>query len=188
MPNSLHVEINLIGKSRESFSRNFLKWSVSVGRIIIVATELIALGALLYRFTIDRKIIDLHDQIKKAELFVKSQSAKETDYRSIQNRLDNIKLTEEATNAKITIMNDILKSISQGDFSSTNLTVSQSRIGINGIAFSIFPINNFIENLKQNPNVTSISLDEVSSVSEGIRFKLNIELKQPGNKTDKNKS
>lgn len=75
-------------------------------------------------------------------------------------------------------MNDILKSISQGNFSSTNLTVNQNNININGIAFSIFPINNFIQVLKENPNVTSISLDEITGVSQGVQFKLNIELKQ----------
>ena len=178
MANSPQVKINLIGKPKQSLTQEFLKWAVNVGRIVIVVTELLALSALLYRFTVDRKIIDLHDKIKKAELFVKSQAAKEADYRSIQSRLENIKLTQAETKIKIDIMNDILKSISQGNFSSTNLTVNLNNININGIAFSIFPINNFIQVLKENPNVTSISLDEITGVSQGVQFKLNIELKQ----------
>jgi hypothetical protein len=178
MPDSLHVKINLIGKPKVSFTQDFLKWSVNVGRVIIVLTEMIAMGALVYRFTIDRKIIDLHDEIKKAELFVKSQQAKENDYRSIQLRLENIKATEEETQTKIQIMNDILRSISAGNFSSTNLSVNPNTININGVAFSIFPLSNFIESLKENPNVVSISLDELSSVNQGIQFKLTIELKQ----------
>ncbi|OGK40646.1 hypothetical protein A3A74_00515 [Candidatus Roizmanbacteria bacterium RIFCSPLOWO2_01_FULL_35_13] len=178
MADSPHVKINLIGKARVSVADNFLKWAVTVGRIVIVATELIALGALLYRFTIDRKIIDLHDQIRKAQIFVKAQSAKEKDYRSIQERLLNIKETEEDTKAKIEIMNDILGSIARGNFSSTNLTVAQQTISVNGIAFSIFPINNFLEKLKENPNVVSIALDEVSGSAQGVQFKLTIELKQ----------
>ena len=176
MPDSRHVNINLIGRTKHSFKEDFFKWSINVGRIIIVVTELVALGALIYRFTIDRKIIDLHDQIKKAELFVEAQKAKEEDYRSIQNRLANIKETEEQSENKVQIMNDIIASISQGSFSSTNLTVNQNRISINGIAFSIFPLNNFIEELKLNPKITSISLDEITSITEGIQFKLSIEL------------
>lgn len=178
MANSPHVNINLIGKAHISVADNFLKWAVNVGRIVIVATELIALGALLYRFTIDRKIIDLHDQIKKAEIFVKAQSAKEKDFRSIQTRLVNIKDTEEDTEAKIEIMNEILDSIASGNFSSTNLTVAQHTISVNGVAFSIFPINNFLEKLKGNPNVVSITLDEVSGAAQGVQFKLTVELKQ----------
>ena len=177
MANSPHVKINLIGKPKISVSDSFFKWAVNVGRMVIITTELVALFALLYRFTIDRKIIDLHDQIKKAELFVKAQSTKEKDYRSIQERLKNIKETEADTQAKITIMSSILDSIASGNFSSTNLTISQSAIKINGIAFSIFPVNSFIENLKGNPNVVSISLDEVSGAARGVQFKLTIELK-----------
>lgn len=178
MPASQHVRINLTGKPKVSFTEGFLKWSVNVGRIIIVATELIAMSALFYRFTVDRKIIDLHDEIKKTELFVRSQVAKENDYRSIQSRLENIKITEDENQAKIEIMNSILKSISAGNFSSTNLTVNPNAININGVAFSVFPLNSFIESLKENPNVTSISLDDISSVAQGIQFKLTIELKQ----------
>lgn len=178
MSNSPHVEINLIGKARLSLADNFLKWAVNVGRIVIVVTELIALGALLYRFTIDRKIIDLHDQIKKASLFVKAQSAKEKDYRSIQERLLNIKETEEDTEAKINIMNEILDSMRKGNFSSTNLTVAQHSISINGIAFSIFPVNDLLESLKKNPNVVAISLDDVAGSAQGVQFKLTIEIKK----------
>ncbi len=178
MANSPHMKINLSGKPKEAITANFLKWSVNIGRIIIVFTELIAMSALIYRFTIDRKIIDLHDEIKKHELLVRAQSAKESDYRSIQNRLESIKITESETQAKIEIMNGILKSIAQGSFSSTNLTVSPNTIDINGVAVSIFPLNNFMDALKDNPNVTSINLNDLSSGDQGIQFKLTIELKQ----------
>lgn len=180
MPNSQHVKINLIGKARISVADSFLKWALNVGRIVIVATELIALSALIYRFTVDRKIIDLHDQIKRTEILVKAQSAKEVDYRGIQERLLNIKETEKDTQAKIEIMNEILDSIASGNFSSTNLTVSQRSINVNGVAFSIFPINNLLELLKENPNVDAISLDEVSGAAQGVQFKLTIELKDSG--------
>lgn len=181
MENSRHVKINLIGKPDIPITQGFLKWATNIGRIIIVVTELVALSALLYRFTIDRKIIDLHDQIKKSQLFVQAQSAKEADYRSIQTRLENITAIEKATKTKVNIMNGILESINRGEFSSTNLTVSENTIAINGVAVSIFSLNNFIDNLKQNTNVASISLDDVSSSSLGVKFRLSIELK--GEKT-----
>lgn len=177
MPDSLHVKINLIGKQKVSVKDDFVKWAVKVGRIIIIGTELLALGALLYRFSIDRKIIDLHDKIKNAELLVISQKAKEDSYRSIQNRLDIVKKTDAETKAKISIMTDVLVAISAGNFTNTNLTVDQNIISLEGSAFSIFPINGFIEDLKKNPNVTSIHVDDVSSSNKGITFKIIIEIK-----------
>ena len=181
MSDSRQVNINLIGKPKESFSENFFRWAINIGRMIIIVTELVAVGALIYRFTLDRKIIDLHDQIKKSSIFVTAQTAKEQDYRNIQSRLTNIKDINVQTQEKISIMNNILKALSTGAFSSSNITVSQNSISIKGVAFSIFPINDFINSLKQNPNITSISLDDVSSTSEGIEFKMTMELKQQGN-------
>ncbi len=178
MADSLNVNINLIGKPKVSFSQDFLKWTFNIGRAIIVTTEIVALGALAYRFYIDRQIIDLHDQIKRQQLFVESQADKEAGYRSIQDRLTNIKITEENTNIKIDIMNDILHTIELGNFSSTNLSIDQNSIKLDGVTFSIFTINAFIEGLKKNPNVSSISLDDVASTATGIQFKLTIELKQ----------
>ena len=178
MANSPRVNINLIGKGKASFSQDFLRWTFNIGKIIIAATELVALLALGYRFYIDRKIIDLHDQIKREQLFVESQKTKEEIYRSIQARLANVKQTDEATNVKIGIMNNILQSVSTGNFTSTNLTIDRTNIRFDGIAFSIFPINSFIDQLKKNPAVTSISLDDIASTIRGIQFKITIELKE----------
>ena len=73
---------------------------------------------------------------------------------------------------------EILGSIAKGNFSSTNLTVSQRAISVNGIAFSIFPINNLLETLKNNKNIVSITLDDVSGAAQGVQFKLTVELKE----------
>ncbi len=176
MANSPHVKINLIGKPKGSVGEGLLHWAITAGRVIIVVTELVALGALMYRFTLDRKIIDLHDQIDRANLLVKAQAAKEEDYRGIQQRLNNIGNITNETDKKISLMNQILESVSSGNFTATNLTISDKSIALNGLAFSIFPINSFIDSMKQNPYVTSISLDEVTSTAQGIQFRMQLEL------------
>lgn len=178
MANSPQVNIDLIGKPKTSVTQDFLKWTFNIGRIIIATTELIALGALAYRFYIDRQIIDLHDKIRRAQLFVEGQAPKEESYRSIHNRLTNIRLTEENTDIKIGIMNKILQSVALGNFSSSNLTIDLNNIRFTGTAFSVFPINTFIDDLKKNPDVNSISLDDITSTIMGVRFTLTIELRE----------
>lgn len=175
------IKINLSGRPKDSFSSIFLKWAVNTGRIIIVATELVALGALFYRFTVDRKIIDLHDQIKREEIFVKSQAAKEKDYRSIQERLANIKNTDQESSTKIDIMNKILASVSSGEFGTSSFSLNENSISLSATSFSYFPINAFIEDLKQNKEISAISVDEITSGEKGIGFKLLIELKKQQN-------
>lgn len=173
----LKIKIDLSGKSREKISDIFLKWSINVGKIIIIGTELLALGAFSYRFYIDRKIIDLHDEISKEEILVKSQEKNEKQYRELQEKLASIKTITDETKTKISILQSILDGKKNTYFITKNLSINQDTIVIEGTAFSIFSINNFIEEVKKDPMVIAINLDEIESISEGVNFKLNIELK-----------
>ena len=172
------IQINLSSKPKETRSSLFLKWAVTSGKIVIVITELMALAALGYRFTIDSKIVDLHDQIKRERVFVDLQKQKEEEYRSLQTRIASIKKIDSETKEKVSIMNTVLTTIADGRFTSTNLAVNQNSITLSGTSLSIFSIDNFVEEMKKNSSIISISIDELSSVDDGIRFKINIETKE----------
>lgn len=173
----LKIKINLSGKNREKVSDVFVKWAINVGKVIIIGTELLALSSFSYRFYIDRKIIDLHDQIKQEELLVKSQSKNEKQYRELQEKLSNIKIITNETKSKVFILQSILDTTKNTYFTTQNISINNNSIVIEGTAFSIFSINNFIEEIKKDPMVISINLDQIDSVPEGVDFKLNIELK-----------
>ena len=85
-----HITINLSRKPKDKFETVFYKWAINSGKVIIIITELIALGALLYRFSIDKQIVDLHDEIKREQIFLDNQKSKEKEYRGIQDRLSMI--------------------------------------------------------------------------------------------------
>ena len=172
------ININLSSKGQKTVGKVFYKWAIDAGRAIIVIIELIALGALGYRFVIDRKIVDLHDAIKQQEAFVAAQASEEKIYRAVQDRLKNIKLTSEETTNKITIMDEVLKAVSTGTFFSTNLTINQKSIHIDGTTFSIFTLTTFVDSLKKFPKVSSISIDEINTTDDGVRFKVRIEMSQ----------
>ncbi len=170
------VNINLLGRSRDSTSNAVYKWAINVGRIIIVLTELVALGALFYRFVIDRQIADLNDQINNQINFVRNLEAKEHQFRAVQEKLALINTIEEDTNAKVDVMNKVIEEANKGTFLSNNLSISKNIISLDGISSSIYAINNFVDNLKTNPHILSITIDEISSTNTGILFKLNIML------------
>lgn len=173
------ININLSSRGQKTVGKVFYKWAIDAGRAIIVVIELIALGALGYRFVIDRKIVDLHDAIKQQEAFVAAQQNEEKVYRGIQERLKNIKLTKEETTIKITVMDEILKAVATGTFFSTNLTINQKSIQIDGTTFSILTLTTFVDSLKKFPAVASISIDEINTTDEGVRFKVHIDISQP---------
>lgn len=177
LENAKKIRIDLSGRPKENVEDVVLRWAVQVGKIIIVTTELIALAALFFRFTIDRKIIDLNDKIKRADLFVGSQMNKEIEYRSLQKRLSYIKSLSDETEQKIDVMNTIIAVVNSGTFSSTNIVLNQNTISLSGTSISIFPINNLINTVKKNNNITGISIDELASTNQGVTFKVTMDIK-----------
>ncbi|MFI5265472.1 MAG: hypothetical protein ACHQT7_01880 [Candidatus Levyibacteriota bacterium] len=176
-PNQSQLSVNL-GKNKESTTTGyFLKWAVNTGRIILVTVELITLGALGYRFIVDRQIVDLHDQIQNALLLVNSQAKSETLFRNLQGRLNTIQTLETETQAKVNFLKEIISLLNTNEFISSNLSVSDASITIDGQTYSVFTLNTLIDKLKTNPNVISISIDDLTSFDQGIKFKLTTQLK-----------
>lgn len=174
-PNASRLSINL-GKAKNNTTTNFLvDWTINAGRIIIVVVELLTLGALGYRFVIDRQIVDIHDLINKEQFFINAQAQKENLYRNVQSRLDSIQSLEAQTQSETTFLKKLLALTNSPDFSATTLEQSQGTITITGNTFSIFSLNKLIEALKEDQGVVSISLDELTSAdSGGLRFRLNV--------------
>jgi len=170
------ISINLSSRKNFSVGNVFYKWAFQAGRAIVVLIELVALGALGYRFLVDGQIVDLHDKIKKQASLVQFQREDEVTYRGIQERLKNIKAVTEETEGKIQVMNDILSSINKGEFTETDLSVNRNSISFSGSTISIFTLENFINRMQTFPQVISIVIDEVNTSSTGIKFSTRITL------------
>jgi Tfp pilus assembly protein PilN len=170
------TSINLSGRPKESTSSVFYKWTIQIGRIVIVLTELVALSALFYRFIIDRQIADLNDQIDRQVNFIHSQEQRETQFRSLHNRLSTIQTIKNDTNGKVQVMNTILQEADNEVFTADSLAVNKNLISVSGITSSVFALNSFVDTLKSNKFITSISLNEITSGGAGIMFKMEISL------------
>lgn len=171
------IKINLGSSGKQTVGKVVYGWTIDAGRAIIVGIELIALLALGYRFIIDRQIVDLHKQIETEEKYIAATALDEKNYQSIHDRLKNIKAIDQETSAKIQIMNRLLEAISNGTFFSTNLNITNRSISMDGNTFSVLTLTEFLESLKGLPSVASISIDEVGTTGEGIRFKTRINIK-----------
>jgi len=171
---SRKIHINLGSKGKQTVGKLMYGWTIDAGRAIIIGIELIALLALGYRFVIDRKIVNLNDEIKREELYIAAQANEEKTYRSIQKRLESIKLITNETSAKVTVMNEILEVISSGLFFSTNLSINNQEVSIEGSTFSASNLTDFINQISELPEVSTISIGEISTSDEGVRFKASI--------------
>jgi hypothetical protein len=154
--------INLLQVKGEPFLDKFLRWTLSVGRTIVILTEVIALSAFIYRFSIDRRIVDLSDEIKQKQLIMGQLDRPERLYRNLQARLAEAKRLEQSGPATPELLNDII-TLAQGRILFNSLSVSDTTIKINGSTPSTAQLNFFIKELREQPKIAKISIDRLDN-------------------------
>ena len=154
--------INLIKGRKPRFFDHFIGWALTVGRIVVIVTEGIALLAFLYRFGLDRQLIDLHDKIASEENIVKFLQKNEDIYRNFQSRLSlasNILAVQDQT---VTSYEDITKMIPP-DMSIQNFQFSQENMRLEASMQSVVSFTKLIDSMKKYPSVESVSIDRIEN-------------------------
>ena len=84
--------INLLGKEDlgRSPTGRLLAWAVTYGRYIMIGTEIVVLLAFISRFSLDRKLTDLKEEITQKQAILEANSDLETTIRALQNHIDNV--------------------------------------------------------------------------------------------------
>src|SRR6266480_2874522 len=115
--------INLLPQSGDSFITQFFNWALTIGRLLIILTEMVALGTFIYRFGLDMQIVDLHDKIKAESFIVANFKDAETTFRDVQDRLATVKRYTTVGGTTSEIFTDIIK-MGQGKITFKDITVS----------------------------------------------------------------
>lgn len=152
--------INLLKKQEKRFIDKFIRWALTVGRLLVIVTETVALSAFLYRFSLDRQLVDLHDEIEQKQAIVKLLKKNEDKYRNFQERLATIAQVTSKTEQIINYYTQLLSFIPQ-DLILHNVTVSHGSLKIDATALSVEGLRSFIKSLRDHPSTASVSLDKI---------------------------
>jgi hypothetical protein len=153
--------INLLPGKDGGFLSQFLGWALTIGRLLIILVETLALGTFLYRFGLDMKIVDLHDQIKAQSTIVQNFAVQEESFRNLQARLALAKNYGE-TNKTPVIFQDIVE-MGRGKITFRNLLVARDSLKIEAEAPNGSRLARFTEALKNHPDITEVSVDKVET-------------------------
>jgi hypothetical protein len=180
--------INLLPNKGEGFLNQFLNWAVNIGRLLIIITETVALATFLYRFDLDMKIVDLHDEIKQKSFIVKSFQTYEDSFRNLQERLSLAKDYDKQGPKNLKIFTDITE-LGRGKVTFNNLSVSTETVRIEAYAPSATALSQFTNALKIYPGIASVSIDNVENSATNARIVVSITaLMQGTNKLEGAKS
>jgi Tfp pilus assembly protein PilN len=173
--------INLLRNQEKSPLEKFLNWAFTVGRVIVIVTESIALSAFAYRFVLDKEIIDLRDKIKQEQIIVTLSQQNEEKFRNLQNRLALANRLEEKQQ-KTTFLASLLK-IATNRASFTKIDIGENSLLLEGVAASIGTLSDFARELRSLPLVASVSINTIqaNTTERTIRFTISAVLKGENN-------
>lgn len=153
--------INFLKSRKKDIANTVINWSLTIGRLMVIVVELIALSAFLYRFSLDRQIIDLNSSLKQQEAVLQLLKNNETQYRSLQERL---KLASDFSLGgipKVKILKDIANMASQ-DAVINAFSLFEKKITINVSTLTTSSLNVFTNSLKAYPQLTKLNLDSIN--------------------------
>jgi len=165
---AIKKELSLLPDSENpsSISARALKWLTTIGRWVIVVTELVVIVAFVSRFWLDRKNSDLSEIIRQRQAILASTQEFESEFNSFQQRLvyiRNFYQNQPDYDQKI----DILVKSTPSDLTYKNISIKQdsqkSEITISAslIAFNEISIVDFIKNLKLNPDINTVNINNI---------------------------
>ena len=174
-------ELSLLPDSENpnSFGARAIKWLTTVGRWVIVLTELVVVSAFISRFWLDRKNSDLSETIRQQQAILETTQSFESEFKSFQKRLsfisDFYKNTPQYDQIITTLINStptdlIYQTISlQKGETENNISASASLI-----AFNEKSLVSFINNLALNPNIDSVKINQIEKKQQENNYLISI--------------
>jgi Tfp pilus assembly protein PilN len=168
----------------------FLKWALSVGRYIVIGTELVVIGSFLTRFSLDRQVTDLNEAIAQRQAVIESYGEVEEEFRSWQERLTKAK---ELLGQQLEVETQLEKvsSFTPVDVFYSNLSLSEEKVEVEGMAFSEAGFSTFLQAIKQDEAFSKIDVERISTEGmegAGIDFKITALLKSAEEESDRKKT
>jgi len=172
---SLDIKVNLLPEDPffQTILGRTLRWAVSVGRYIVIFTELIVILSFGARFTLDRQLTDLNDQIHQKETVIQSYGDLESQVLSVQSRIDQYQQLAQSHNLADAL--PALSSITPTGVTLKELSLTPTSVTFSGTSQSQNALNLLISNISLSPSFFNVRINQISSTgseADGITFQI----------------
>ncbi len=163
MPKIVSFDINLAPKDPffETALGKILKWALSVGRYIVIFTEIVVIMSFVSRFTLDRQITDLNNSINQKQSVIQSFGDLETNVRTAQRLVDEYKQVEQSSAILGTF--PALTQVTPQGISLRQLIIRSNQISVTGTTFSQDTLNTLINNITVSPFFTDVEVTKIET-------------------------
>lgn len=156
-----------------------LQWSLSVGRYLIIFTEMVVIISFASRFTIDRQITDLNTAILQKQTIIESYGDLEQNVRDVQKKMDAYQQIKQQDN--VTDIFETLTQVTPPDVVLSELQMRPGRVTLTGTTLSNVSLGILINNLQVSGRFTDVSVERIGTAKDtnsGLGFKIEANVKK----------
>jgi len=164
--------INLIGEEEMEHTPvgRIVTWAVTYGRYIMIGTEIIVLLAFISRFSLDRKLTDLNDEVSQKQAIIDANRDFETEFRTVQDKLTKVQTLMDVPQTTGTALTTI-QSLLPNDVHLDLLNIDNQRVVGEVVANTTSGFSQMVANLQAANIFSQVEIGEVKrSPTTGIQF------------------
>lgn len=147
-----------------------VNWAVTYGRYIMIGTEIMVLLAFISRFSLDRKLTDLKEEVSQKQDIIQANALFERDVRTLQDKLSKIKTLLAAPSASFDVFPLFQSLIPTGTYL-ISLNLNKEKVAAQAISGSTGSFAQFITNLQYAGALSAIEINDITrDPLLGIRY------------------
>jgi Tfp pilus assembly protein PilN len=156
-----------------------LQWALSVGRYLVIFTELIVILGFVSRFSLDRKVTDLNGAILQKKIIIESYGDVEQQVRDVQKKIESYQQVEQQQNLADAF--PALSQITPQDVTLKELNIQPGSILFSGTTQSNTSLNLLINNVQLSSTFHDVVVEKIETGSNkdpGFHFKIRASVKK----------
>lgn len=178
MPATQTISINLLGSSKQEFSPigRLVTWVTTYGRYIMVTTEMIVLVAFISRFSLDRQLTDLNDEITQKQDIITANQDLEQTFKRAQDALAKIHILLDQQGKPVNAIRIVHTLLPQGTYFQ-NLNIADGKVSSQVTSLTVQSFSQFLLNLNASKAITNVDIGTVDKASSlGIQYTMSAQL------------
>jgi Tfp pilus assembly protein PilN len=181
-------EISLLPQSEnpDSFSSRLINWLTTVGRFIVVFTELIVISAFLSRFYLDRKNSDLSEKIRNNKAILEYSLDFEKDFRLLQQKMQSVSVLDKS-NQDLPKLFDQISYLVPPNVVLNRLNVKENKnlytLTIAASCYDQDSLYKFLSRLKTRSGLSRISIEKIEKQPKMNLLDINLTIDIPKTST-----
>ncbi len=159
-----------------SLSARVTRYLTTIGRYIIVFTELIVISAFISRFWLDRQNSDISESLRQQKAILESTAEFEKEYVSLQSRLKYIDGQYKNQPQYYSHIKSLVSSL-PSDVFMDNMTIEPTSATLSLFSYQEDSLVNMIVNLSLNPDINTVDIRKIEKKSKDSKYFVDVSLK-----------